>query len=176
MAYKGKYVLKKPEKYIGNIGNITYRSLWERSAFVWLEKNDDVIKWSSEELIIKYLSEVDNRIHSYYPDLFIEYSNGKKLIVEIKPHKQTLPPRNIDDLKKTSSKSTLSLKRKFIAESITYVKNTSKWKAANHFCEKHGMEFQIWDEYILKQLGIYTMSPLKAKRRNRRSSKKKTNI
>jgi hypothetical protein len=36
----------------------------------------------------------------------------------------------------------------------TYIKNTSKWTAANDFASYKGWKFQIWTEDTLKNLGI----------------------
>ena len=47
MSYKGKYKVKKPEKYDGDFTNVIYRSLWERQFFRWCEDNSDVVRWSS---------------------------------------------------------------------------------------------------------------------------------
>jgi len=38
MAYKGKYTPKHPEKYIGDVKKIIYRSLWERKIHGLLRK------------------------------------------------------------------------------------------------------------------------------------------
>ena len=31
MAYKGRFTPKHPEKYVGDVKNIVYRSIWERT-------------------------------------------------------------------------------------------------------------------------------------------------
>ena len=59
MAYKGKWKPKNLEKYEGNPFNITYRSLWERKAFKWCDENPEVRSWSSEEIIVPYISKTD---------------------------------------------------------------------------------------------------------------------
>ena len=92
-TYKGKYRIKKPEKYAGDFTNVTYRSLWERQAFRWCEERDDVISWSSEETVILYRCKTDNKIHRYFIDLKIKFSNGRIVLVEIKPASQTKPPK-----------------------------------------------------------------------------------
>ena len=63
MSYKGKYKIKKPEKYIGDYKNVVYRSLWERQAFKWCESNTRVKSWNSEEVVIPYKCKTDNKIH-----------------------------------------------------------------------------------------------------------------
>ena len=37
---------------------------------------------------------------------------------------------------------------------MTYVKNQSKWEAAEQFAAKRNIEFQIWTEDTIKGLGI----------------------
>ena len=51
MAYKGKYKIKNPDKYIGNPNKVVFRSLWERNAFRWCESNPKVKLWNSEEML-----------------------------------------------------------------------------------------------------------------------------
>ena len=72
-TYKGKYRIKKPEKYMGNPKEVTYRSLWERTAFRWCEDRDDVVAWSSEETIVPYVCPTDKRAHRYFIDLKIKF-------------------------------------------------------------------------------------------------------
>ena len=53
MYHKGKFTdIKHPDKYVGDIRNITYRSHWERNVMRWLDQNDNVIEWASEEVSI----------------------------------------------------------------------------------------------------------------------------
>lgn len=143
MAYKGKFTPKHPEKYVGNVKNIVYRSLWERNAFRWLDDQSAIIEWNSEEIIIPYICGTDGKPHRYFMDLWFRTKGGDTYIVEIKPKKQTMPP-------KKPKRQT----RKYLQESITYVKNQSKWEAATKFAQNNGWYFEIWTEDTLKQLGI----------------------
>ena len=34
--YRGKYKVKNPEKYRGDLSNVVHRSMWERQAFKYL--------------------------------------------------------------------------------------------------------------------------------------------
>lgn len=140
-TYKGKFTPKNKEKYIGNCNDIVYRSLWERNAMRWCDENRDVKKWSSETIIIPYYCTTDKKKHRYFIDLFIEFSNGEKYCIEIKPKKQTLPP-----------------KRKTLIESATYAKNAAKWNAAHTWCLDRGLKFTIWTEETLEKLGIKTFT------------------
>ena len=66
MSYSGRYKVSNPKKYKGNYTNVIYRSLWEKSAFKWCDQNPKVKSWSSEEVIIPYLYEVDQKYHRYF--------------------------------------------------------------------------------------------------------------
>ena len=143
MSYKGKYKIKKPEKYLGDYTKVIYRSLWERQAFKWCESNTRVKAWNSEEVVIPYKCKTDNKIHRYFIDLFVEMDDGECILVEIKPKKETNPP------KKPSRKT-----KRYINEVVTFVKNQSKWEAANQFADHKGWKFQIWTEDTLSNLGI----------------------
>ena len=143
MSYKGRYTIKKPEKYAGDPTKVIYRSLWERNAFRWCEANPKDKLWNSEDVVVPYVSSVDKSLHRYYVDLLIQMDNGKTFLVEIKPKKETAPP------KKPKRKT-----KRYLNEQLTYIKNNDKWKAANQFAEHNGWKFQVWTEDTLKNLGI----------------------
>ena len=82
-SYKGIYKPTYPKKYIGDPNRIVYRSLLERRMMVYLDKNDAVEFWASEEVPIIYRSPIDYRIHRYFPDFIFKLKNGKRYMVEI---------------------------------------------------------------------------------------------
>jgi len=147
MAYKGKYKVKNKKKYVGDPDKVVYRSLWERQVFKWLENNPDVIEWNSEEIVIPYICATDKKRHRYFIDIYFKLANGKRYLVEIKPDRETKPP-------KTPKKRT----KRFITESLTYAKNQSKWHAAREFAMDNNVEFQIWTENTLKSLNIKVLA------------------
>lgn len=151
MAYKGKYTPKNKTKYKGDPTAIVYRSLWERNAFRWCDDNPNIKEWSSEEIIIPYYYEVDKKYHRYFVDLFIEYTDGRKVLVEIKPEKETAPP--------TGARRT----KRYISEGFTYIKNMNKWEAASEYCKDRNWEFQIWTEKTLAEMNILPKSMKKLK-------------
>ena len=106
-------------------------------------ENPAVIWWASEELSIRYRSPIDQRIHRYFPDFIVRIKRKagleKTLVIEIKPHKQTLKP-----VQKRKTK-------RFISEAATYAVNQEKWRAADIFCQEQGWEFLVLTE---KDLGI----------------------
>ena len=139
MAYKGRYNPVNPKKYKGNPQNIIYRSLWERKFMVYCDTNDKVLEWGSEEIIIPYISPWDSKVHRYFPDFYIKVKqssgNLKKFIIEVKPKKQTRPPKPVE--RKT---------KRWIKEVRTFGINEAKWKHATKWCKDNDMEFKILTE------------------------------
>ena len=143
-SIKSKYIPVYPHKYKGNSKMIICRSSWEREFCQWCDMNNSIISWASEEFSIPYVSPKDNRVHKYYPDYLIKVKEKndivKTYVVEVKPFKQTRPP-------KQRSRKTKS----YLTECVTYAVNQAKWKAAKEFCEDHRIEFKVVTE---KELGI----------------------
>jgi hypothetical protein len=126
-------------------------SQWEKNVMMHLDSNTKVVSWSSEEIVIPYRYDVDGRVHRYFVDFYAEYSSGQKLLIEVKPHKETKPP--------TGNRRT----KRYITEGYTFVKNQNKWQAANEYAKDRGWNFQIWTEIELRRMGILPKStrPLK---------------
>jgi len=146
--YKSKYKPRNPEKY-GNpkgLDKIICRSSWERAVCVFLDKDPSVVKWMSEEIVVNYISKVDGRPHRYFIDFYVRFKNGKQLLIEVKPHAQTLKPKTKGTTKKQ--------KERFLYEAKTYATNISKWEYAKAYAQSKGMTFVIWTEKELEKLGI----------------------
>ena len=142
MAYdykQGFFKPKFPKKYIGDPTNIVYRSGWEKKVMISLDENLNVIRWASEEIVIPYISPIDNRPHRYFVDFYVEAKNSdgsiKKMLLEVKPAAQTKPPKS--PKRKT---------KRYITEVMTYGVNEAKWKAAEEYCKDKGWEFRIITE------------------------------
>lgn len=105
----------------------------------WLDRNDDIISWASEELIVPYKSPVDNRFHRYFPDFLVKIRTKdgqlKTWMIEIKPKKQTREPQKPKRITK-----------QYINEVVTWGVNQSKWKSATEYCLDRGWEFKIMTE------------------------------
>jgi hypothetical protein len=143
MSYSGKFRPSNTHKYKGDPTNIIYRSLWERKFMVWCDKNENVLEWGSEEIVIPYVSPVDNRVHRYFPDFYVRArtrtGRTQRFIIEVKPSKQTIPP-----------KKQKRVTKRFLNEVKTYAVNDAKWKAAREYCADRKMEFMILTEHELK--------------------------
>lgn len=133
--YQGKYIVKNPQKYMGDVSNVIYRSSWELKFLNWCDNNPHVVKFSSEETIIPYVSPIDNKPHRYFVDFKIVLSTGKTYLIEIKPASQTVPP--------VGTKKT----KRLLQETATFLVNQAKWHAAERFANSRGWEFKVLTEY-----------------------------
>ena len=138
MAYSGKFFPINPQKYVGNVNNIIWRSSWELKLLKWLDEHSEVLEYGSEEIVIPYRSPVDGKQHRYFVDFYVKIkttSGIKKYIVEVKPFSQTLPP-----------KKKLKVTPAYIKECQTYAVNQAKWTAARKFAEYNKIEFVVMTE------------------------------
>ena len=144
---QGEYKLQNPNKYKGTLP-VVYRSSWEQRVFYFLDTHPSILEWGSESIVIPYKSPIDNQIHRYFVDLHftVKNKNGeiKKYLIEIKPKKQTEPP------KEPKRKTQKALER-YKQEQLEFVKNQAKWEAAKKWAKNKGYIFQIWTE---KTLGL----------------------
>ena len=84
-------------------------------------------------------------------DLKMVLEDGSTWLVEIKPDKETRIP--------TGNRRS----KRFISESMTYVKNVNKWEAAAEYAADRGWRFAIWTEKNepLKSLIPKSTKPMK---------------
>ena len=159
-SYKGLYRPTNPKKYVGDVNKIVYRSLLERKFMLYCDRNPDITYWASEELAIRYYNPLDKKYHRYFMDLKITYTNGKTTLIEIKPDKETKPP-------KFSGRKT----KRYITEGLTYVKNMNKWAAAQSYAADRNWGFEIWTEDTLHSMGIKPKStkPLKPYKKRKKT-------
>ena len=143
MAYRGRFYPKHPLKYKGDPNKIIYRSSWEVRVMKYLDENDGVVWWASEEMNVKYISPVDGRVHRYFPDFVVKVrrkdNSSTIFMLEVKPEAQTKlrQPKRVT--------------KQYINEAATYAINQAKWKYAEEFCKDHGWVFRVVTE---KDLGI----------------------
>lgn len=134
------------EKYIGKEGYCVCRSSWETIFCRWADHNPSIIQWVSEPLGIPYIDKTQKdykgmpKRRRYFPDFLCKIRNSKgdvdTWLIEIKPHKETLPPRQ----GKRKSKKTQ------VYEAKTYAVNQAKWKSAENYCKKRKWMFKILTE------------------------------
>lgn len=103
-----------------------YRSGWELSYLKWLDANEAVKHYGYEALKIPYVSNLKTgKLRNYFPDFYVEYVDGTKQVVEIKPKKR-VPQATIQ----------------------------KKLKAAEWWCREHGATLVVITEVELKGLGL----------------------
>lgn len=140
-AKVSEFIPQFPDKYIGKYP-IICRSSWERMYAQWLDSNPFVVEWMSEGNVVPYFDPVKGKQRRYYPDFYaVVKNNGKsrKFLIEIKPYKETVPPKN------TKRKSFKTKKH----QEETHITNQAKWKAAKQYCKKMGYEFKVFTEKTL---------------------------
>ncbi len=147
MAYhyhQGKFKPNHPEKYVGNVNNIIYRSSLERRFLKWLDESDVVMKYSSEELVIPYYDPPTQKMRRYFPDMVAQMKTKDGIqifVVEIKPESQCAPP--VPKKRKT---------KRFLLEMAQWATNDSKWKHAEDFCKERGWVFRIITEKHINRM------------------------
>jgi len=148
MVYRGVFKARNPGKYKGDYNNIVYRSRWELKLMMHLDEHPDVLEWSSEEVVIPYMSPIDGKRHRYFVDFFVKKKNRggaiESVLIEVKPLAQTRPP----EVKISKGQKPT---RRYINEVMTWGVNEAKWRAATQYCEDRGWKFIIMTE---KELGI----------------------
>lgn len=131
---QGLYVVKHPEKYMGDVNKVRFMSSWELETHKFFDNNPNVLNWGSECVAIPYIKPTDGKIHKYYPDYFVHYRTRhgelKKCVIEVKPIEQTRQSRSRNPRTK-------------LYEDVTYAINLAKWDACTRWCESHGYEFKI---------------------------------
>ena len=138
---QGFFYPRNLDKFVGKENKAIYRSGLELEYFRILDKNPNVLKWGSEEVVVPYFFE--NKWHKYYVDLFVVFKfdeSVKKYFIELKPYSQTIEPK----VNKRKKQMTM------LYESKQWVKNQAKWKAATDYAKKNGWEFHILTEKDLE--------------------------
>lgn len=159
---------KDPDKYIGDLTKIIFRSSWELKFMKYCDNFSSIIKWSSEPIPIPYYSPIDEKMHKYNVDFYMRYvmedGQEKDYIVEIKPLRDTVRPNkplrgqayteayNLWKEKKIPNKPTketiISIKY-YNKDMRTFIINNAKFNAASAFGKDRGMEFLVLSEDFL---------------------------
>lgn len=128
-----------PIKYNGDPTNITYRSGLERTVMRYFDLHNDVISWSSEEVIVPYRSPIDNRVHRYFVDFWCSTKTAdgtiNQLLIEVKPLGQCKEP--VKKARKT---------QRYLRDVQAWGVNLAKWKAARSYADARGWRFVIMTE------------------------------
>ena len=135
-----------PDKYIGDIHKIVYRSSWEFRFCKYCDSNPNILKWSSEPLQIPYYNPLDKKEHIYNVDFYIRVlrDDGTEgdWIIEIKPESQHRKPV-------LTQPETLSKLKAYNQHMQLWITNQAKFKAAREWASKRDYTFGIIDENFL---------------------------
>lgn len=145
---QGYFVPAHPEKYMGDLTKIIYRSSWEKKFMSLCDNSPVVVNWSSEPVAINYFSPIDQKMHKYFVDFFcsIKTNEGevKKYLIEIKPKKQAVF--------EAKNPKTFKTQERYMDHLKTIVINKAKWAAATEYALNLGYEFKVWTEENLNIL------------------------
>jgi hypothetical protein len=152
MAYgktkQGIYTPKYPDKWVITESfdmkepGIKYRSGWEKIFFMFMDMNDNIIRCNSEGMIIPYYNPVKGKVSKYYMDAMMQTKDGTTWLVEIKPYKETIPPKK----PRKNAKNPQKAQENYIKAVETYAVNQAKWEAAQKLCDEKGWKFKIITE------------------------------
>ena len=105
------------------------------------DENTAVIKWSSEEVVVPYISPIDGRRHRYFVDFWVRLQKPdgtiEECLIEVKPKKQTQKPEQPMSGRISKSK---------LFEIKNWMINSAKWAAAENYCEGRGWRFRLLTE------------------------------
>jgi len=154
---QGRYICQNPDKYLGDLERIFYRSSWEQKLYYYLDVNKRVVRWSAENIAVPYeINENGNwSTHKYYPDAYCEIlksdNTTQRVVLEIKPYSEWSSDKNegLQPPKEPKNKTAKSL-RNYEYALRTFHKNIIKWQAAKNFCERRGMEFFVMTEQFFQ--------------------------
>ena len=139
---QGIFEAVNPNKYKGT-HPIVYRSGLELSFFRWCDRKDNILEWTSESVVLPYVSPKDGKVHRYFVDgtTKVKTPTGiKKFLIEIKPSRQTKPPTTHGNKKRST----------LLYEQVQWATNTAKWKSATAWSKKNGYVFTILTEKELQ--------------------------
>jgi TnsA endonuclease N terminal len=143
---QGYFKPANPEKYIGDVSQIIFRSSWEFKFLKWCDSSPTILAYASEPIGIPYYSPLDQRGHVYYVDFYIitkdNQGNEQKFLIEVKPDKYTKPPVAP---KRMTDKQTAS----YVYAAKQYIVNKAKFEAAKEFAQVRGLKFGIITENFL---------------------------
>lgn len=141
---QGIYIPENKEK-CKNTTPIVYRSGLEMKVMRVLDRNPNIISWSSEKTIIPYKHPIKSakagspQYDRYFVDFYMKIKVGeviKEILIEVKPDSQTRKPTTHGNKKQST----------ILYENVQYAINTSKWAAATEYCKRKGFQFIIITE------------------------------
>ena len=145
---QGVFSPQNMKKFLNPEGMAVYRSKLEMQFMQICDSNPAIIEWSSERVIIPYFNSVKQSTSRYFVDFYIKTSDGRRMIIEVKPERQMKTALNgvKNTLRKNVKRSTL------LYESAMAQMNKDKWDAAKKWANSKGMEFFVVTEKTIQYL------------------------
>ena len=122
--YPNPYSIRHESKKLPE-GFCVCRSRYEKNALKRLDSDLNVMRYKYEPYSIHYNYNGIAIEDNYKPDVWVEYMDGRKTLIEIKTRAEMSIPRNED----------------------TYEKNYAKFRAADLFAKQREIGFIIWVYY-----------------------------
>lgn len=140
---QGFFRPKNPDKYIGDLSKIIYRSAWELKFLMFCDREERVLKYSIEMVTVPYYNPITKRVNNYTIDFYMELLNEKgevdKWLIEVKPKKFCFKP---EPPKRKTERSLHTYKKNLETSFI----NRAKFTAARGFARDNDMQFGIVTE------------------------------
>ena len=130
-----RYTVKNVAKYAGDARRVVARSKWELMYMQALDNSSN----------ISYVNPLDKKVHQYWTDFLVQYTDNSIEILEIKPLKESLAE---------NAKSTY--------DKLSLIKNMAKWAAADRFAKSIGARFRVITENQLFRRKV-TKTPKRAR-------------
>jgi hypothetical protein len=150
----GLFVPKNPNKYLGRLDKIWFRSGLELDFYKELDLDPKVLCWEAEpeRFKVNYMSPIDKKIHTYFLDAYCKKLVGgmeREFLIEVKPKSQVLPPKP----PKPTGDMAVDRKRnsRYKAKKKNHIIIHEKRKAAQKMAQKMGMLYIFKTEDSIKK-------------------------
>ena len=131
-AKTGKFIPLNPSNYQGQYAPI-YKSDLERRMMLYLDRNENILRWWYEPTSIKYYDPIHKKVRKYFIDFRCVVKQGlieKTIWIETKPKCECVQP---------SPKANDQTK-------MTWIINNAKWQAASQLAKSKNFEFHVINE------------------------------
>lgn len=144
-CHRGYFKPRNPDKYVGDLNKIEYKSGLELTAFRLFDKHSSIIKWSVESVQIPY--RFRGKYHHYIVDIWaiMKLRDGsiEERLVEIKHSKEVKKPT----YKKRKTKT-------YLENVERWERNMTKWDYAKQYAKGKNMKFMVLTEQKLNTMKV----------------------
>lgn len=144
-CYRGYFKPKNPQKYVGDLNKIEFKSGLELEAFKQFDYHSSILQWSVEAVKIPYRFKGNS--HYYVVDVWtkVKGKDGftQEYLIEIKHTKNVKKPTY--NKRKT---------KRYEADLLEWERNQSKWSAAHEYAKNKKIKFTLLTEKVIYNGGI----------------------